>query len=135
MVDLLTGTLESVTDLTLFGGANALAVESPPGIWEIVQAGTADLIAPGRYRLTRLLRGQRGMEAAMANSTPAGVSVVSILNELNHETITIVSCHVGRLPCQTLSKPIQILTVLTDGAEEPSDFVRRQGLYDFARRL
>ena len=28
VVDLLTGTLESVTDLTLFGGANALAIES-----------------------------------------------------------------------------------------------------------
>ena len=27
VVDLLSGTLESVTDLTLFGGANALAVE------------------------------------------------------------------------------------------------------------
>ena len=51
---------KSVTDLTLFGGANALAIESAPGIWEIVQAGAAELLAPGRYRLTRLLRGQRG---------------------------------------------------------------------------
>ncbi len=49
---------------TLFGGANALAVEAALGIWEIVQAGAAELIAPGRYRLTRLLRGQRGTEAA-----------------------------------------------------------------------
>jgi hypothetical protein len=55
VVDLLTGTLESVTDLTLFGGANALAIESAPGVWEIVQAGAAELLAPGRYRLTRLL--------------------------------------------------------------------------------
>jgi hypothetical protein len=64
--DLLTGTLESVTDLTLFGGANALAIESAPGVWEIVQAGAAELLAPGRYRLTRLLRGQRGTEGAWA---------------------------------------------------------------------
>jgi len=76
VVDLLTGTLESVTDLTLFGGANAIAVESSPGIWEIVQAGAAELIAPSRYRLTRLLRGQRGTEAAMANPVPAGARVV-----------------------------------------------------------
>lgn len=75
VVDLVSGTLESVTDLTLFGGANALAVESAPGIWEIVQAGVAELIAPGRYRLTRLLRGQRGTEAAMGNPTPAGARV------------------------------------------------------------
>jgi hypothetical protein len=76
VVDLASGTLESVTDLTLFGGANALAVETAPGIWEIVQAGVAELIAPGRYRLTRLLRGQRGTEAAMGNPTPAGARVV-----------------------------------------------------------
>jgi len=76
VVDLLTGTLESVTDLTLFGGDNALAVESAPGIWEIVQAGAAELIAPGRYSLTRLLRGQRGTEAAMANPAPKGARVV-----------------------------------------------------------
>ena len=76
IVDLWTGTLESVTDLALFGGANALAIESTPGTWEIVQAGSAELIAPGRYRLTRLLRGQRGTEAAMGNPTPAGARVV-----------------------------------------------------------
>jgi len=76
VIDLLSGTLENVTDLTLFGGANALAVEAAPGTWEIVQAGTAELIAPGRYRMTRLLRGQRGTEAAMADPAPAGARVV-----------------------------------------------------------
>jgi hypothetical protein len=76
VVDLLTGTLESVTDLTLFGGANAVAIESAPGTWEIVQAGVAELIAPGRYWLTRLLRGQRGTESAMGNPTSAGARVV-----------------------------------------------------------
>lgn len=76
VVDLLTGTLESVTDLTLFTGANALAVETAPGVWEIVQAGTADLLAPGRYRLTRLLRGQRGTDSAMGNPALAGARLV-----------------------------------------------------------
>jgi len=76
VIDLASGTLERVTDLTLFGGANALAVETAPSIWKIVQAGAAELIAPGRYRLTRLLRGQRGTEAAMGNPTPAGARVV-----------------------------------------------------------
>lgn len=76
VVDLLTGTLESVTDLTLFGGANALAIESAPGVWEIVQAGAAELIDTSRYRLTRLLRGQRGTEGAMGNPAPAGARVV-----------------------------------------------------------
>ena len=82
VVELLTGTLESVTDLTLFGGANALAIESAPGVWEIVQAGAAELLAPGRYRLTRLLRGQRGTEGAMGNPTPAGARVVVLDDSL-----------------------------------------------------
>ena len=34
VVDLLSGTLESATDLTLFGGANALAVETGSGSWK-----------------------------------------------------------------------------------------------------
>ncbi|WP_026784120.1 baseplate multidomain protein megatron [Pleomorphomonas koreensis] len=76
IVDLVSGTLESVTDIALLGGANALAVESAPGIWEVLQAGSAELIAPGRYRLTRLLRGQRGTEGAMADPVPAGARVV-----------------------------------------------------------
>ena len=80
VIDLLTGILESVTDLTLLGGANALAIEAASGAWEIVQASTAELIAPGRYQLTRLLRGQRGTEAAMANPAPAGARVV-VLDE------------------------------------------------------
>ena len=68
--------LRNPLDLALFGGANALAVEASPGVWEVVQAGTAELIAPGRYRLTRLLRGQRGTEGAMGNPAPAGARVV-----------------------------------------------------------
>ena len=76
VVDLYSGTLESVTDITLLGGANALAVETGAGQWEIVQAGTAELIAPGRYRLTRLLRGQRGTEGAMVSMVPTGARVV-----------------------------------------------------------
>jgi len=76
MVDLASGMLESVTDLALFSGTNALALETGPGLWEIIQAGTAELVAPGRYRLTRLLRGQRGTEHAMGNPTFAGARVV-----------------------------------------------------------
>ena len=61
---------------------DALAVESAAGQWEIVQAGAAELIAPGRYRLTRLLRGQRGTEHAMGNPAPAGARVVVLDNAL-----------------------------------------------------
>ncbi len=65
-----------MTDVALFGGGNALAVEAAAGVWELLQAGQAELIAPGRYRLTRLLRGQRGTEHAIGNPAPAGARVV-----------------------------------------------------------
>jgi hypothetical protein len=76
VIDLASGALQSVTDIALFAGANVLAVEAAAGQWEIVQAGSVELIAPGRYRLTRLLRGQRGTELTMANPAVAGARVV-----------------------------------------------------------
>lgn len=76
VVDLRGGTLTSVSDTSLFGGANALAVETAPGVWEVLQGGTVELTAPGRYRLTRLLRGQRGTEHAIAASVAPGARVV-----------------------------------------------------------
>jgi len=76
VIDLASGALQSVTDIALFAGGNVLAVEATPGQWEIVQAGSVELIAPSRYRLTRLLRGQRGTELAIGNPALAGARVV-----------------------------------------------------------
>jgi hypothetical protein len=80
IVDLAFGSLASVTDVALFSGANALAVEAAPGAWEVLQFGVAELIAPGRYQLSRLLRGQRGTEGAIGTPAPAGARVV-VLDE------------------------------------------------------
>lgn len=82
VVDIRGGTLQSVTDTALLSGANALAVESAPGVWEIVQGANAELVATGRYRLTRLLRGQRGTEHAIAASVAPGARVVVIDDSL-----------------------------------------------------
>ena len=81
-LDLPDGTLESVTDIRLFAGENALAVEQPNGGWEVLQFGRAELIAPKRYRLSRLLRGQRGTEIDMAPVVPAGARVVMLDEQL-----------------------------------------------------
>ncbi|OUS03950.1 hypothetical protein A9Q96_16675 [Rhodobacterales bacterium 52_120_T64] len=75
-VDLSSGTLTSVTDTELFAGANALGIESSAGIWEIIQFGNAELVSTGRYRLTRLLRGQRGTEDAIAKPAPSNARVI-----------------------------------------------------------
>ncbi len=55
-------------------------MEAAPGVWEVLQFGVAELIAPGRYRLSRLLRGQRGTEGAIGTPAPAGARVV-VLDE------------------------------------------------------
>ncbi len=78
LIDVATGTLASVTDLDLFGGANAFAVETSPGHWEILQAATVELVSAGRYQLSRLLRGQVGTEQAMGNPTPPGARIVAL---------------------------------------------------------
>ena len=78
LVDLSSGTLTSVTDLELLAGAtgaNTLALESAVGVWEVIQFGVATLVSAGRYRLTRLLRGQRGTEAAMGAPTLTGAKI------------------------------------------------------------
>ncbi len=75
-IDLPWGQLESVTNLQLFAGVNAFAVESAPGTREVLQARDVTLVAPGRYRLTTLLRGRRGTEHAIGDPAPAGARVV-----------------------------------------------------------
>jgi hypothetical protein len=82
LVDLRDGTLASIGDAALLAGGNALAVEAAPGAWEIVQAGTAELVSAGRYRLAHLLRGQRGTEQAMGDPAPAGAAVVVLTDAL-----------------------------------------------------
>ncbi len=44
---------------------NRLAVESDAGDWEIIGFAMAELLGPGEYRLSRLLRGRGGTDWAM----------------------------------------------------------------------
>ncbi len=75
-VELLSGTLAGVTDAKLFAGENAIAIEQASGAWEILQFAEVELLAPGRYRLFKLLRGQRGTEGDMAAMVPSGSRAV-----------------------------------------------------------
>jgi hypothetical protein len=75
-ISLVEGTLASSDDLSVLGGANAIAVQNAAGDWEIVQFANAVLTAPGRWTLTRLLRGQAGSENAMGALSGARVVVL-----------------------------------------------------------
>ena len=70
------GACASLDDLSVLGGANALAIENADGEWEVLQYASAALTAPKCWSLTRLLRGQAGTEGAMRNPVAAGARVV-----------------------------------------------------------
>ncbi|WP_018632121.1 baseplate multidomain protein megatron [Neomegalonema perideroedes] len=56
----------------VYNGANAAAIRTPSGAWEIVQFSAARLEAPGVWRLGPLLRGRAGTEHLCAEALPAG---------------------------------------------------------------
>ncbi len=79
------GALASVTDLALFSGANAAAVQRSDRAWEVIQFANAELTGERTYTLSRLLRGQAGSEWAMGSPLAAGAAFV--LLDGNVETI------------------------------------------------
>jgi hypothetical protein len=56
--------LMGASEERLFAGANAAAIETEDGGWEVLQFGSAELVSTGVYRLSHFLRGQSGTEAA-----------------------------------------------------------------------
>lgn len=75
-IDIRQGHLSSISRLQMLNGANAAAIQSTSGVWEIVQFETVEQIAPGRWRLSRLLRGQAGTEDAMLSGAAEGAYFV-----------------------------------------------------------
>ncbi|MCR6498898.1 glycoside hydrolase/phage tail family protein [Shinella sp. CPCC 101442] len=80
VLDLASGGLSSVDGVTMLNGANRLAVRAQNGGWEIIGFAGASEIAPGRWRLTTLLRGLHGTEDAMAAGHLSGTLAV-VLDE------------------------------------------------------
>jgi hypothetical protein len=76
-----TGTLLSAPVLDVLNGANAGLLGN-----EIIQWQTAELIAPKTYRLSKLLRGRRGTEAAVGS------------HALNERFVLLSSGTVQRIP-------------------------------------
>lgn len=76
------GALAALDDLSVLGGANALAVQNADGDWEVLQFQNATLTAPGAWTLSMLLRGQAGSESAMRAPVSAGARVVLLNSAL-----------------------------------------------------
>ncbi|KIZ47032.1 MULTISPECIES: glycoside hydrolase/phage tail family protein [Rhodopseudomonas] len=75
-VRLFGGALASLPDANVLAGGNAAALRNAEGAWEIVQFAHAELVDGHTYRLSRLLRGQAGSEAAIGDPLPAGATFV-----------------------------------------------------------
>ncbi len=75
-VELYDGELSSTTRLQMLNGANAAAVRSATGDWEVLQFESAEEIAPSLWKITGLLRGQVGTEDASLAGAPAGADFV-----------------------------------------------------------
>lgn len=70
------GALSSVSRAQLLNGANAAAVRSLNGAWEVLQFEAAEEIEASVWRLTGLLRGQSGTGDCAAAGAAAGAAFV-----------------------------------------------------------
>ncbi|WP_438617096.1 GTA baseplate fiber-binding domain-containing protein, partial [Methylobacterium brachythecii] len=68
----------SVDEGAALAGANTFALVGPDGTVEILSAAGAELIGPDTFRLTRLMRGLAGSEAAASQTVPAGALIVRL---------------------------------------------------------
>lgn len=76
-VQLLNGTLSSVSDAAMLSGSNVAAIgDGSSDGWEVIQFGEANLVAPSTYRLGNLLRGQAGSDGLMPDVWPVGAVFV-----------------------------------------------------------
>lgn len=94
--------LASRPEIEVLGGANACAVEASPGRWEVIQWRDAALIGPRTWRLTGLLRGQRGSDADMVDAIPAGAAWVRLDETLVESGLALDA---ARLPRRWLWGP------------------------------
>jgi hypothetical protein len=70
------GALASATELAVLNGANAMAIGSGDGDWEVFQFARAEILGPDDWQVSRLLRGQAGTDALVPQVWPAGSRVV-----------------------------------------------------------
>lgn len=75
VVQLDSGTLESLTEAAVYAGGNAAFIGSPDA-WELIRFKTATLLSPGRYQLSGFLRGLRGTEWAIGLHAVADIFVM-----------------------------------------------------------
>ncbi len=72
------GSIASVPEAAVLGGANSFALVGADGVCKIVAAAHAELIGERRFRLSGLLRGLGGSEEATGRALPPGATIVRL---------------------------------------------------------
>jgi len=93
-VELFDAEVSSVSRLQLLNGANAAAIRSGNGAWEILQFQDAEEVEPDRWRLRGLLRGQLGTADAMLSGAAAGAGFVLLDDAV--QPAGLLSSEIGR---------------------------------------
>ncbi len=75
-VKLFNGSLASILPEALLSGANAAAIRTLDGSWEVLQFAHAELVGDNSWVLTGLLRGQLGTEQATSLGALTGASFI-----------------------------------------------------------
>lgn len=75
-VELFSGELASRSLVAMLNGDGSAAVRVRSGAWEVLQFRLAEEIAPDRWRVTQLLRGQLGTDDATAVGADSGADFV-----------------------------------------------------------
>lgn len=88
--------LTSCDDDALLAGRNALLIGQ-----ELIQFGRAERLSPGRYRLSRLLRGRRGTDSSIAGHQP-GEEVLLI----DRDALVILDCPAGAADVQVMASGV-----------------------------
>lgn len=107
-------TLESRDDASVFAGANAIWLGDLDGQGgEVLQFGTATLVAPKTYELSHLLRGRLGTEA---NVGTHGANEIMVF--LSAGTVGRSDFGPGDWNASRLYKPVSTLTSIDDTASQ-----------------
>jgi hypothetical protein len=87
------GALSGEPDMLLLNGANAAALRTRNGEWEVFQFSSAVLESDGSWTLSRLLRAQQGTDGAMLSGADAGADFVLLDDGI--ETIRLEALEKG----------------------------------------
>jgi len=103
--------LSSDSEINVLNGANAAAVGTQGGSWEIIQWVTASAIATDTYRLKQLLRGRKGTEWAVGTHEDNDSFVKLNLNDTRFvQQVSALRDEIVAYKCVTAGDVLQTTT-------------------------